>query len=105
VVPVRGHAPRRGQPGDVVRLLDRHRDAEQRPVLAAGACLVGGARGGPGAVEVRHADRVDGLVVPFDTGDRLVGQFRRGHVTGAQGGGEFLRPSGNSTDSAPWIAP
>jgi hypothetical protein len=90
VVPVLRHAPGSGQPGDVVALLDRHRNTEQRPILAAGARLVGTARGGPRAVEVRHADRVDRLVVPLDTGDRLVGEFDRGHVTGAQGGCELF---------------
>ncbi|MFD3563987.1 hypothetical protein ACFWVU_30655 [Streptomyces sp. NPDC058686] len=63
-------------------------DAEQRPVLTAGAGPVGITCGGPCTVEVRYADRVDGLVVPFDTGDRLVGQFRRGDFTSAQGGNE-----------------
>ncbi len=90
VVPVCRDAPGRGQPGDVVRLLDRHRQPEQRPVLASGACLVGGVCGGPCPVEVRYADGVDGLVVPLDTGDRLVGQFHRGDITGAQRGHEFL---------------
>ncbi len=89
-VPVLGHAPGRGQPGDVVGLLDRHRNAEQRSVLAAGTRLVGAARGGPRAVEVRHTDRVDHLVVPLDTGDRLVGQFHRGHFTGTQRGRQLF---------------
>ncbi len=90
VVAVLRHAPGRRQTGDVVGLLDRHRNAEQRPLLASGPRPVGVARGGPGPLEVRHADRVDRLVVPLDAGDRLVGQFRRAHVTGTQGGRELL---------------
>ncbi len=90
VVLVLRHAPGRGHTGDVVGLLDRHRNAEQRLVLTAGARLVGTARGGPCTVEVRHADRVDRLVVPLDTGDRLVGQFRRGHFTGTQSTRKFF---------------
>ncbi|CAM5251448.1 hypothetical protein SXANM310S_00044 [Streptomyces xanthochromogenes] len=90
VVAVRRHAPSGGQSGDVVRLLDRHRDAEQRSDVAAGACLVRVTCRGPGAVEVRHTDRVDRLVVPLDARDRFIGQLRRGHFTGAQGSAEFF---------------
>ncbi len=90
VVTVLGHPPGRGQPGDVVRLLDRHGDAQQRPLPAPGARPVGGAGGLAGAVEVRHAYRVDRPVVPLDTGDGGIGQLHRGHVTGAQGAEQTL---------------
>ncbi|TQM14781.1 hypothetical protein FB558_1557 [Pseudonocardia kunmingensis] len=79
------HAPGRGQTGDVVGLLDRHRDTEQRPVLPAGERLVGTPGGGPRTVEVRHADRVDLLVVALDADYLLVDQLHRGHLTGTQG--------------------
>lgn len=55
-----------------------------------GTRLVGAACGGPRTVEVRHADRVDRIVVPFETGDRRGGQFRGDHFTGPQGSGELL---------------
>ncbi|TDV52209.1 hypothetical protein CLV71_105340 [Actinophytocola oryzae] len=90
IVPVLRHAPGRGQPGHVIGLLDCHRDAEQRSVLTASACLVGTMCGRPCTGEVRHADRVDHFVVTLDTGDRLVGQFHRGHVTSTQGGREYF---------------
>ena len=46
--------------------------------------------GGPRAVEIWHADRVDHLVVALDADDRLVGQFHRCHRTDAQRGDEFF---------------
>jgi hypothetical protein len=71
-------------------MFHRHGNPEQRPVVAAGSGLIGTPCCDPSTVEVRHADRVYNLVEALDTGDCLVGQFHRGHLTRPQTGRELL---------------
>ena len=63
---LRRKAPGGRQPRDVVGFLHRHRQAEQRPCLAARQRRIGGARGIQAAVEIANADRVDFRIVALD---------------------------------------
>ena len=62
------------QAGDVERLLDGHRQPEQRPVLAARKRRIGG---GARPIEIAHNDGVDLGVERLDAGDRAVDQLAR----------------------------
>ncbi len=78
-------APGGRQAPDVVGLLDRHRQAEQRAALPAGQGGVGGAGGLAGAGEVAHHHGVDGLIAGLDAGDGFVGQFQGADAPRGQG--------------------
>ena len=83
------HAPRRGQAGDVVRLLDGHGHAVQRaPHLAAGQRAVGGARPRARALEIPDDDRVQRAIVALDARQVEVEQLETAELLAADVGGE-----------------
>jgi hypothetical protein len=79
-----GKAPGGDEAGDVEALLHRHRDAEQRPVLAAREHRV--RRGGSDAraIEIPHHHGVQLPIQRRDAGDGLVGQLDGGDFAGSE---------------------
>ena len=78
-------APGRRQAGDVERLLDGHRQAEQWPGFAARQSVVGILGRLPRPLEIAHDDGVDRLVLSLDARDREIGQLDRGYLFGREG--------------------
>ena len=77
IVPELGQAPGRGPAGDVVGVLDRHRQAVQRtPILAAPKRLVGRARARPRPLDVEMDDGVEGAVEPLDARQIVLQQLQ-----------------------------
>ncbi len=74
------HAPGGRQAGDVERLLDGHRHAEQRRALAARQPGVGLRGGGERPVEVAHHHGVDRRVHRLDPLDRRPRQIGGAHL-------------------------
>ena len=77
-------APTGRQTGDVVLLLDGHRQAEQRPLLALRQGFVGRLCRDAGALEIAHHDGVDLPVERFDAADRRIDQLARRELTRRQ---------------------
>src|SRR5262245_24603505 len=63
---------------DPERLLNGHRQAEQREALAAGKRRVRRLRAGARSVEVAHDDGIEALVDGLDAGDRAIDEPDRG---------------------------
>ena len=70
-------APAGRQADDIELLLDRHRQAEQRPALALRQGGVGGRGGFARPLEIAHDDGVDLRVDPLDAGNRGIDELAR----------------------------
>src|SRR5579871_3309574 len=66
--------------GDVMAVLDRHRDADQGARLAAGDAGVGAPRLLQRPVEIAHDNGVDWPVARLDRADRLLAELDRGDL-------------------------
>ena len=84
-------SPSRRQAGDVERLLDRHRYAEQRQAHALGELLVAIGRLLASAPEVANDDGIDRAVEPLDAADRRVTGFASAELFGGDGCDENVR--------------
>src|SRR4029077_4230854 len=62
------------------RLLQGHRDTEQRTALAAGTRLVGSTRCLEGTLRSAHRDRIERLVVLVDAGEVHLSELDRADV-------------------------
>src|ERR1700742_3481475 len=71
----RGYAPGGRQSGDIVRFLDRDRDAKERPPLAAREGRIRLPRRFPSAREIAHRHGVEIPVESLDSRDELVRQL------------------------------